>query len=111
MARFDLQAVTKLRSPEAGGTPRAVLAEITLIIPIEIDGRPLTSISPLTLRRRVAMVFQVPFLCQGTVRDNLALARSLGRAQDGALEASPSVARALARRRLFTTAHQLREPA
>ena len=45
---------------------------------IGMDGRSLRTLSPLWLRRRVGMVSQVPFLFPGTVRDNLAVALSLG---------------------------------
>lgn len=121
MPRFDLVEVTKLRAPEAGGTPRPVLTDITLTIPdgsafavtgpsgsgkttllrllnrlddptsgaIGIDGRPLATLSPLALRRRVGMVFQVPFLFPGTVRDNLALAVGLGGDHEAAQESWP----------------------
>jgi len=121
MPRFDLREVTKLRASEPGGTPRAVLQDITVTIPegsafavtgpsgsgkttllrllnrlddptsgaIGMDGKPLATLAPLSLRRQVGMVFQVPFLFAGSVRDNLTLAVDLGREQDGGQEAWP----------------------
>jgi len=56
---------------------------------IAIDGQSLAMLSPLALRRRVGMVFQVPFLFPGTVRGNLALARDLGSHSDGSGAALP----------------------
>ncbi len=59
---------------------------------IAIDGQSLTTLSPLALRRRVGMVFQVPFLLPGTVRGNLGLAQGLGAHLDGASTALPESA-------------------
>jgi len=59
---------------------------------IGMDGHSLATLSPQTLRRRVGMVFQVPFLFPGTVRGNLALARGLGADADGAGAALPEAA-------------------
>ena len=73
-----LRLLNRLDDPTSGG--------------IEIDGRSLTTLSPLALRRRVGMVFQVPFLFPGTVRDNLALAVDLGGDLDGDREAEPDAA-------------------
>jgi len=73
-----LRLLNRLDDPTSGG--------------IEIDGHSLATLSPLTLRRRVGMVFQVPFLFPGTVRDNLALAVGLGGDRDGGREAGPEAA-------------------
>jgi putative ABC transport system ATP-binding protein len=59
---------------------------------IGMDGCSLRTLSPLTLRRRVGMVCQVPFLFPGTVRDNLAMALSLGGGREPRRLAAPSEA-------------------
>lgn len=48
------------------------------------QGRPYAQWSPITLRRRVAMVFQVPVIFPGSVRDNLCLALRLQHRDDHA---------------------------
>ncbi|MCI2956429.1 ABC transporter ATP-binding protein/permease [Agromyces atrinae] len=42
---------------------------------IVLDGRPLTSVDPVRVRREIALVAQHPFVFRGTVRSNLLIAR------------------------------------
>jgi ABC-type methionine transport system ATPase subunit len=54
---------------------------------VQYRGTPIESVPVRALRRRVAFVFQTPVMFDGTVADNLTLARELARATDGSSSA------------------------
>jgi len=45
---------------------------------VEFKGTPLRTLDPLDLRRRVGMVFQIPVMFEGSVKENIDYATSLG---------------------------------
>lgn len=79
---IDLQlgapGLTCLAGPSGSGKSTLLRMCNRLSVPargcVRLDGTDLTSLDPLTLRRRVGMVFQWPVTFPGTVRDNLLVA-------------------------------------
>ena len=86
LAGLDLevpdQGVTILAGPSGAGKTSVLRLCNRLDVPsggtVAYKGRPLDEMDPLSLRRRVGMVFQRPALFPGTVRENLLTARPAG---------------------------------
>jgi putative ABC transport system ATP-binding protein len=96
LAGLDLevpdQGVTILAGPSGAGKTSVLRLCNRLDVPsggtVAYKGRPLDEMDPLSLRRRVGMVFQRPALFPGTVRENLLTAHPAGEDEvlAGALE-------------------------
>ena len=79
LAGLDLEVpdhgVTILAGPSGAGKTSVLRLCNRLDVPsggtVSYKGRPLDDMDPLSLRRRVGMVFQRPVLFPGTVRENL----------------------------------------
>src|SRR6266566_1605406 len=71
--------VTVVAGPSGAGKSTVLRLCNRLEVPssgaVEYRGQDVASMDPLSLRRRVGMVFQRPTLFGGTVRDNLRVAR------------------------------------
>jgi putative ABC transport system ATP-binding protein len=86
LAGLDLEVpdrgVTILAGPSGAGKTSVLRLCNRLDVPSEgtvaYKGRPLDEVDPLSLRRRVGMVFQRPTLFPGTVRENLLVACPAG---------------------------------
>ncbi len=76
------RGVTVLAGPSGAGKSTVLRLCNRLAVPTEgtvsFRGSDIAGLDPLTLRRRVGMVFQRPTLFAGTVRDNLLVARPEG---------------------------------
>jgi putative ABC transport system ATP-binding protein len=72
------EGITVLLGPSGAGKSMILRLLNRLEVPtagtVRFRGQPVTTIDPLTLRRRVGMVFQRPAPFPGTVRDNLRVA-------------------------------------
>ncbi len=77
--RLDLSQPAAIVGPSGAGKTTLLRLCNRLEVPTEgrvlLDGDDLATIDPLTLRRRVGMVFQQPIVFGGTVLDNLRTAR------------------------------------
>lgn len=87
-AEVPPRGITVVVGPSGSGKTTFLRLLNRLTVPdsgmIQFRGEPLDAIDPLTLRRRVGMVFQIPTPFAGSVRDNLRIAQDT--ADDGAME-------------------------
>lgn len=81
-ARIEQGELLSVVGPSGAGksTLLRCLDRLTEITSGEIDfmGAPLRGLDPLTLRKRVGMVFQLPVMFEGTVSDNVNFPATLG---------------------------------